>query len=173
MAVEIERKFLLCSERWREKASPGVFYRQGYVCTEKEYAVRVRIAGNRGYLSVKGAVSETTRREYEYEIPRPDAEEMLSFFCRRRPLEKIRRTVDYEGKTWEIDEFLGENAGLVIAEIELQEEGEPFDMPDWAGPEITKDERYLSVNLYLRPFTSWGKNQAEGVKEKQFLTAES
>lgn len=156
MAFEIERKFLVVNDNWRARAPAGTFYRQGYLCMEKRRAVRVRIFGNRGYLSVKSQEEKgITRREFEYEIPLSDAEEMLEALCDHPPVDKIRYVVAEAGARWEVDVFEGENQGLVVAEIELESEDQPFQRPAWAGREVTDDERYLNLYLYLHPFKKW------------------
>jgi adenylate cyclase len=155
MAIEIERKFLVKNDNWMLRASRGTAYRQGYVFSEGRSAVRVRVAGDRGFLAIKSPHEGISRREYEYEIPRRDAEEMLSILCKHPPVEKTRHTVVEAGLTWEVDVFAGANHGLVLAEIELEEEGQPVAIPEWAGKEVTRDDRYLNINLYLHPFREW------------------
>jgi len=156
MAFEIERKFLVLNDRWRARASEGTFYRQGYLCMEKRRAVRVRLFGNQGFISVKSQEEKgIIRREFEYEIPLDDAEEMIEALCDRPPVDKIRNVVEQAGARWEVDVFEGENQGLVVAEIELESEDQPFQLPDWAGREVTHDERYLNLNLYRHPFKKW------------------
>jgi adenylate cyclase len=156
MAFEIERKFLVLNDNWRAKASTGTFYRQGYLSFDKRCAVRVRMAGGRGFISVKSQEEgRFTRREFDYEIPLKDAEEMIEALCDYPPVDKIRYMVEEAGMTWEIDVFTGANDGLVVAEIELESEDQPFRIPDWAGAEVTHDERYLNVSLYLHPFKEW------------------
>ncbi len=153
MAVEIERKFLVKSDLWREGAS-GEVYRQGYLNREKGRTVRVRLAGGRGYLTIKGVPQGFTRAEFEYEIPSDDAEQLL-VLCEGPVIEKLRYRVPFEGFVWEVDEFLGANAGLVVAEIELPSEDTPFVTPPWAGKEVTGDARYSNSQLSVRPFTAW------------------
>jgi len=156
MAFEIERRFLVKNDRWRAGASRGKFYRQAYLSVDKRRAVRVRVAGGKGFISVKSQEEgRITRREFDYEIPLRDAEEMIEALCDHPPVDKIRYVVMEDGMTWEIDVFEGANEGLVIAEIELESEDQPVRLPDWAGPEVTRDERYLNVNLYLHPFREW------------------
>jgi len=156
MAFEIERKFLVLNDSWRARASKGTFYRQGYLSLDKRRAVRVRVAGGRGFISVKSQEEgRITRREFDYEIPLQDAEEMIEALCDHPPVDKIRYRVEEAGMTWEIDVFEGANDGLVVAEIELESEDQPFRLPDWTGAEVTHDERYLNVNLYRHPFKEW------------------
>jgi adenylate cyclase len=152
MATEIERKFLVHGADWRQ-GSP-VRLRQGYLSRDKERTVRVRIAGNRAYLTIKGLGRGLSRPEFEYEIPLDDAEELLGM-CDRPPLEKNRYTVKHAGATWEVDEFLGANAGLVIAEIELQHEQQQFQPPSWLSREVTHDPRYYNANLSAAPYGTW------------------
>ncbi len=155
MAFEIERRFLVKNDDWKRRASIGTAYRQGYIFTAEGCTLRVRVAGNRGFLTLKGLHEGITRREYDYEIPLAEAEEILSVFCTRTPVEKVRYTVEEAGIRWEVDVFSGANHGLVIAEVELPEEGQPVEPPGWAGEEVTGDTRYLNVNLYLLPFSEW------------------
>ncbi|NLX17974.1 MAG: CYTH domain-containing protein [Desulfobulbus sp.] len=154
MAQEIERKFLLKNERWRGLAE-GVLYRQGYLCASPERTVRVRIAGDRGYLAVKGVTLGTVRSEFEYIIPLSDAMEMLDTLCPQPQIEKKRYTIPYQGRIWEVDEFFGLNKGLIIAEIELASEDEHFDRPEWIGREVTGDTRYYNAALCTMPYTAW------------------
>ena len=154
MAQEIERKFLVVGDAWRGLA-PGTLFRQGYLSTVKERTVRVRVAGGKGWLTVKGISVGATRREYEYAIPPDDANEMLDALCRRPLIEKTRYCIPMEGFVWEVDEFAGVNAGLVIAEIELAEEGQSFPLPSWVGREVTDDPRYFNANLIARPYGTW------------------
>lgn len=155
MALEIERKFLLAGDGWRD-VSPGKLYRQGYLVNDTGCTVRVRIAGESGFLTIKGMTSGMTRSEYEYEIPAPDAEEMLKSLCRKPLIEKIRYRIPFAGHIWEVDEFLGENRGLLIAEVELSDENEALVKPKWAGVEVTGDQRYYNASLVKLPFSRWG-----------------
>ena len=154
MAREIERKFLVKDTRWRRSAS-GVHYRQGYLHTSRECSVRVRIAGDTAFLTVKGATQGMSRDEYEYPIPVGDAQVMLDRLCPQPQIEKIRYTLEYRGFTWEIDEFLGANQGLIVAEIELSEEHQAFPLPDWIGAEVTGMAQYYNSCLCHHPFTQW------------------
>jgi adenylate cyclase len=151
---EIERKFLLRDEAWRAGAS-GKPYRQGYLSTEPDRTVRVRVAGDLAFLTVKGRSQGASRAEYEYPLPRADAEEMLDHLCLRPLIEKTRYRVPYGGLVWEIDEFSGDNAGLVVAEVELEAEDQPVALPPWVGREVTGDPRYANASLVARPFASW------------------
>jgi CYTH domain-containing protein len=154
MGEEIERKFLVATEGWRETAE-GTRYRQGFLSTEPERTVRVRVAGPRGSITVKGKNVGARRAEFEYEIPVADAERMLDTLCKRPLIEKVRYTVAVAPHTWEIDVFEGENAGLVVAEIELRSEDEAFDKPEWVGDEVTGDPRYFNSNLVSNPYQTW------------------
>jgi len=154
MGQEIERKFLLAGEGWRGLAE-GIEYRQGYLCASKERSVRVRIAGDKGFLTVKGATVGAVRSEYEYAIPLDDARSLLDSLCQQPQIEKKRYTIPYHGFIWEIDEFFGLNTGLIVAEIELEAEAQPFEQPEWIGQEVTGDPRYYNAALCVAPFSSW------------------
>ncbi len=154
MATEIERKFLLKNDRWRTLAT-GVIYRQGYLSRKKEASVRIRIAGNQGYLTIKGLTVGNKRAEFEYPIPVEDAEIMLDTMCDRPLIEKIRYKIQQNGLIWEIDEFLRENQGLILAEVELKEENQVVELPDWIGVEVSDDARYFNINLVKEPFSQW------------------
>lgn len=154
MPQEIERKFLVRNDDWYVPGT-GVPYRQGYLSTVPERTVRVRLAGDKGFLTIKGATRGAARAEYEYEIPAGEAGEMLDKLCERPLIEKTRYLVEHHGMVWEIDKFSGDNAGLVIAEVELEEEGQAVVLPDWVGKEVTGDPRYYNANLIAEPFTSW------------------
>ncbi|MDY6979160.1 MAG: CYTH domain-containing protein [Pseudomonadota bacterium] len=155
MAVEIERKFLVNSERWREQADAGQQLAQGYLIGAREASVRVRIEGERANLNIKSATMGIYRQEYEYPIPLADAREMLDTLCEKPVIEKTRYHVEHAGHTWEVDVFEGENAGLVVAEIELASESEPFEQPDWLGEEVSADPRYYNVSLVKHPYKAW------------------
>jgi len=152
MAVEIERKFLVTGEAWRD--APAVYFCQGYLNRAKARTVRIRIAGERGCLTIKGENTGATRAEFEYEIPLGDARELLNL-CDGPLIEKYRRKLQHGGDLWEVDEFLGENAGLVVAEIELQSESQTFVKPNWVGDEVTHDARYYNSNLVSNPYKKW------------------
>ncbi len=154
MGKEIERKFLVVGDTWRGLA-PGARYRQGYLSTAKERTVRVRIAGEQAFLTVKGLSMGAVRAEFEYAIPAVDAEEMLDALCERPIVEKIRYRIPFAGLTWEVDKFGGVNAGLIVAEVELADEAQTFDRPDWIGREVTGEPRYFNANLVARPYSTW------------------
>lgn len=155
MPLEIERKFLVIGDGWKQTAE-GVFFCQGYLNRDKERTVRVRIAGEKAFLTIKGLSRGMARPEFEYEIPLDHAGEMLKI-CDGPLIEKIRYSLNHKGCIWEIDEFLGENNGLVIAEIELESEEQDFVIPDWVGAEVTDDARYFNSNLAFSPFARWDK----------------
>ena len=154
MGVEIERKFLLKNDTWRSLAK-GTKYRQGYLNSTKERTVRVRTIDDRGYITIKGLNKGATRVEYEYDIPESDASAMLDDLCERPIIEKNRYKIDFAGLIWEVDEFFGENRGLVVAEVELESEGQQFEKPDWIGDEVTGDPKYFNSNLVINPYIKW------------------
>jgi len=156
MAVEVERKFLVCNDNWRTQCDTGLVYRQAYIFLQTAGGVlRVRIAGDRAVLCLKIGKTMLRRLEYEYEIPPADAGEIMKECCDYPPVVKRRHRLTYDGSLWEVDEFLEKNDGLVLAEIELAHEEEHFSRPPWMGREVSDDTRYLSFNLYRRPFTTW------------------
>jgi len=154
MGKEIERKYLIKDDTWRKQAS-GTTYRQGYLSTVKERTVRVRTIDDKGFLTIKGITIGATRREYEYEIPMADANEMLDELCEKPIIEKTRFKISYAGLTWEIDEFAGVNQGLIVAEVELESEDQNIDFPPWVGEEVSGDPRYFNSNLIANPFANW------------------
>jgi CYTH domain-containing protein len=154
MPQEIERKFLIKGEDWRDTGA-GIPCRQGYLSTVPERTVRVRLIRNKGYLTIKGITVGATRAEYEYEIPAGEASELLDNLCERPLIEKIRYRIEHHGLTWEVDEFEGENAGLIIAEVELDEEGQSIMLPEWIGKEVTGDSRYYNASLIAAPYITW------------------
>ncbi|NQU56936.1 MAG: CYTH domain-containing protein [Rhodospirillales bacterium] len=154
MAKEIERKFLVAGDAWRQMAE-GTTYRQGYLSTVKERTVRVRTIDDQGFLTIKGITIGATRAEYEYEIPAADANEMLDDLCEQPIIEKKRYKVPLDGFVWEIDEFGGVNDGLIVAEIELESEEQTFNKPAWIGEEVSGDPRYFNSNLIANPFSTW------------------
>jgi adenylate cyclase len=154
VGVEIERKFLLKGDAWRTLGTP-VLLRQGYLSLDPARTVRVRIEGASGTMTIKGKNAGATRGEWEYPIPVADAAELLDKLCQCPLIEKYRRRIAYQGHTWEVDEFLGENAGLLVAEIELASEDEAFDKPDWIGEEVTGDARYYNSSLIRTPYSLW------------------
>ncbi len=153
MGVEIERKFRVVSDRWRDLA-PGELYRQGYIPT-LESTVRIRVVGDRGFITIKGITQGISRAEFEYEIPLNDATQMLDSLCKPPLIEKYRHKIELNGLVWEVDEFLGENRGLTIAEVELQSADQVIELPGWVGEDVSHDPRYYNSNLTKHPFTTW------------------
>ena len=154
MAKEIERKFLVKGDAWRALAK-GTTYRQGYLNSAKERTVRVRSAEDKAFLTIKGLTLGATRAEYEYEIPFDEGKAMLDALAEKPLIEKKRYKIPAGDLTWEIDEFLGDNAGLTVAEVELKSEDQAFDRPAWLGDEVTGDTRYYNANIIKKPFTRW------------------
>lgn len=159
MAVEIERKFLLANDDWRAQISQSRNMKQGYlvdVVTENAKAsVRIRLEEESANINIKSADIGITRQEFEYTIPLDEAEEMLRKLCHQPIIEKTRHIVEHGGYTWEIDEFSGDNAGLIVAEIELSSVDEAFPSADWLGEEVSDDARYYNVNLTEHPYKHW------------------
>ncbi|MBN2108436.1 MAG: CYTH domain-containing protein [Deltaproteobacteria bacterium] len=158
MGSEIERKFLVKGDAWKQGAS-GVRYRQGYLPTADETTVRVRIAGEKAFFTIKSKTEGIARSEYEYGIPVADAESMLSTLCRRPLIEKTRYQVMHAGRLWEIDVFEGENEGLVLAEVELPDAGVAVKLPDWVGTEVSADPKYYNASLNRYPYTKWMESE--------------
>lgn len=161
MPIEIERKFLVTSDAWRAQASRVVHMAQGYLndlatldAGAMNVSVRVRIEGDGAFLNMKSRQAGTTRQEFDYAIPVDDAHALLALAVGGR-IEKYRHYVEFEGHTFEVDEFLGDNAGLVVAELELAHADEPYGRPDWLGAEVTDDTRYYNLALASRPYCSW------------------
>ena len=154
MGIEIEKKFLLTGSAWKELTT-GTAYRQGYLSSQKERTVRVRIINDTGFLTIKGPSVGATRMEYEYNIPIEDAKNLLDQLCEKPIIEKKRYKIEFGGFIWEVDEFFGENEGLIVAEIELESEDQEFEKPEWVGEEVTADPRYYNSNLIKEPYTRW------------------
>ena len=154
MGKEIERKYLIRSDEWKNLAK-GKYYRQGYLSTVKERVVRVRTIDDKGFLTIKGVTVGVSRSEFEYPIPAEDANLMLDALCEKPIIEKFRAKVEFAGLVWEIDEFHGDNEGLVVAEVELTEENQQIELPSWIGEEVSGDTRYFNSNLIKHPFTQW------------------
>lgn len=155
MGVEIERKFLLRDERWREDADAGERMRQGYLSADTQCSVRVRLVGAQAFLGIKSAASAVRRLEFEFPIPLDDARQLLNQVCLPAQVDKTRYRVPVGRHVWEIDVFEGDNAGLVVAEIELDDEDEAFERPAWLGEEVSHDPRYFNMNLAVNPFSRW------------------
>jgi adenylate cyclase len=155
MALEIEHKFLLANEDWRKEIHRSELFRQGYLSSQPTSSIRVRICEHQAWLNIKSATVGTHRLEYEYEIPVADAQEILIHLCSKPLIEKTRHYVQHGNDLWEIDEFEGANEGLIVAEIELEEIGQPFEKPTWLGREVTDDLRYYNNNLAHYPYSQW------------------
>lgn len=155
MGTEIERKFLVSDDSWSAAADAGKVIRQGYLTTDPARTVRVRRKGDRGFLTIKGTTTGATRAEFEWEIPVDEADAMLDTLALRPLIEKTRYTIDHAGHEWVLDVFVGDNAGLVMAEVELESEDEAVELPGWAGAEVTEDARYYNASLVKAPFTTW------------------
>jgi adenylate cyclase len=154
MAQEIERKFLVDLTRWHP-GGESAFIAQGYLSTDKDRTVRVRVLNQQAFLTIKGRTVGASRTEFEYEIPADDARIMLRDLCLQPIIEKTRHYENHAGRRWEIDVFHGANEGLVVAEIELDNEADDFARPDWAGEEVTDDPRYFNSNLLAKPYSEW------------------
>jgi adenylate cyclase len=155
MAIEIEKKFLLHEALWARATKPEAdYFKQGYLYSDSSKTIRVRVTNSSGYLTIKGKTSGISRPEYEYEIPKQEAEELLTQFA-ESALEKYRYRLTYASKIWEVDVFEGKNKGLLLAEIELQDENERFELPPWIGQEVTSDHRYNNSYLAKHPFSEW------------------
>jgi adenylate cyclase len=155
MAVEIERKFLVKNDSWRKNVESQVHIMQGYLANGVNASVRVRVKGDAAFLTIKGATAGIRRSEYEYRIPVEDAEAMLRDLALFPAIDKVRYNVRCGKHLWELDLFAGANEGLVMAEVELVSEDEAFELPEWAGDEVSGDSRYYNVNLAQRPYNSW------------------
>lgn len=155
MGLEIERKFLVNREKWNlENKGKGCLFKQGYILTDPEKTIRVRLTDTDGYLTIKGISHGAVRQEFEYLIPPEEALELLHNFASNL-VEKIRYKVRVGDKTWEVDEFMGANAGLLVAEVELTYENEPFELPSWLGKEVTNESKYYNSNLAQNPYSQW------------------
>jgi adenylate cyclase len=154
MPLEIERKFLVKDNSWRRPGA-GTRFRQGYLSTDRERTVRVRLAGKQAWLTIKGPNDGATRLEYEYAIPVLHAGELLDRLCIAPLIEKVRYRVEHAGLVWEVDEFEGDNAGLILAEVELSDPDQSVALPDWVGEEVTGDARYYNSSLVSNPYRAW------------------
>ena len=153
MNIEIERKFLLLNNLWKSEAI-GVHYKQAYLNEKGDNTIRVRIEGNQAKLTIKSKATNISRMEFEYDIPMEDAEKLF-LIAKTTKKKKYRYKIEYAGNIWEVDEFLGDNEGLVIAEIELKSENQPFQKPSWIGMEVSGDKRYTNANLARNPYKNW------------------
>lgn len=154
MSIEIERKFLLKSDEWRSLGE-AKFYQQGYLLIDKSKTIRVRTIGNQGFLTIKGSSIGISRSEFEYEIPIDEAKQILDILCEKPLIEKYRTKIIFPDLIWEVDEFIGENSGLVIAEVELKNENQRIDLPDWIGKEVSANPKYNNSYLVKHPYKSW------------------
>ena len=158
MPSEIERKFLVRDQSWRENARDPMRIRQGYIVGGADASVRVRVSGERAWLNLKSATVSVSRAEFDYPIPLADAERILEELCVKPLIEKTRYFVDHANHCWEVDVFEGDNAGLVVAEIELGSEDERFEHPAWVGEEVSQDVRYYNAALVKHPYSSWRRS---------------
>ena len=154
MASEIERKFLVSDDSWRSADPAGVRMAQGYLTLDPDRTVRVRVAGDQAWLTIKGRSVGITRAEFEYPVPACDARELLAM-CLPTVIDKTRHRISYEGHIWEVDEFHGANQGLVVAEVELADASAEPVLPPWVGAEVSDDSRYYNASLAMLPYTGW------------------
>ena len=157
MGIEIERKYLVNGTDWK-KQGKGQFYQQGYLSSHPDRTVRIRRVENTGYVTIKGKASGASRTEYEYPIPVQDAIAMLDQLCEKPLIEKVRYRIAYQGLVWEVDEFQGENLGLVVAEVELTADDQAIELPAWVGREVTGEKKYYNSNLIKHPFSTWSQS---------------
>ncbi|WP_455374696.1 CYTH domain-containing protein [Kaarinaea lacus] len=155
MATEIERKFLVVNDSWRKQVARQKAIKQGYFGPPNKASIRIRIDGDSANINIKSATLDIVRKEYEIPVPLTDAEEMLQHLCERPFIEKVRHLVPRGDHVWEVDEFSGDNKGLIVAEIELSRADEFFEKPDWLGEEVSHDERYYNVRLVKNPYKNW------------------
>ncbi|CAK7053909.1 MAG: Inorganic triphosphatase [Desulfovibrio sp.] len=156
--TEIERKFLVKDDSWRGEVTETKPLRQGYIATEAAASVRVRIDGNEARLTIKGKKTRGAGPEFEYAIPMEDAEALLETCAKKPFIEKNRHIVRRDGLVWEVDEFFGENAGLIVAEVELTSPDQEIPLPEWIGREVTADSRYANARLVQTPYAAWPEN---------------
>ena len=159
MGIELERKFLVSSDEWRS-AGRAVHFRQAYLATGPPVAVRVRVMEGQAYINIKKSTTDIMREEFEYPIPLRDGEKILEGLCVGSTIEKTRHYVEHEGFVWEIDEFEGVNAGLVVAEAEFEHEDQVIPLPPWIGKEVSSNPRHLNANLALKPYSQWEPDTA-------------
>lgn len=157
MGTEIERKFLVATSSWRSQIRRQFEIAQGYLSTDADRTIRVRICDEQGLLTIKGRPQGLVRREFEYDIPVEDARQLLAEFCDGHPIQKRRHEVDVGDHVWEIDVFSGANAGLVLAEVELEYPDEAIEIPPWVGDEVTGDVRYYNSRLVEEPYETWNQ----------------
>ena len=154
MKKEIERKFLVRGVGYKDLGGYEHCI-QGYIPSTNEPLIRIRTIGNKSFLTIKSDINGITRLEYEYQIPNQDAKDLLELFCKESIVEKNRYRIEYKTTIWEIDEFLGDNQGLVVAEVELNSEDQPYDKPDWIGEEVSTIKKYYNYNLAHHPYKKW------------------
>jgi CYTH domain-containing protein len=154
MSIEIERKFLVVGDAWKNHVSGQFQLKQGYLQSAPERTVRIRTSNKEGFITIKGKTEGITRTEYEYPIPFSEALSLLAL-CENTPIEKVRYLVSHGSLTWEVDVFEGLNSGLVLAEVELQHENQEIDLPDWIGAEVSSDPRFYNSTLSAHPFSTW------------------
>lgn len=155
MGIETERKFLVDHQKWQQVLKPtGTHYRQGYLLNNNKGTIRVRVSDKKGYITLKGPTVGISRKEYEYPIPVNEGIELLDNFSAPE-VQKIRYRIEFETKLWEVDVFLGDNAGLIVAEIELQHPTDEFKKPTWIALEVSNDKRYYNSNLSINPYKKW------------------
>lgn len=159
MNIEIERKYRVTDTSYRTQATRCTYYKQGYLSVTPAATVRIRIAGDRAFITVKGTTTGYSRQEYEYPIPVVDAARMLDSLCQSGLIEKRRYLYPFAGHTWEIDEFMGDNEGLIVAEVELQSESEAVQLPPFIGREVTGDPRYYNACLAQNPYKNWEEKE--------------
>ncbi len=155
MAIEIEHKFLLANENWRSQIHKSIIIQQGYLTSAPTNSIRVRISDKNAWMNIKSATIGNQRLEFEYKIPLPDAEQIIAELCQGPLITKTRHFVKHDGHVWEIDEFSGDNDGLIVAEIELSNLDEKFSIPDWIDKEVTGDLKYYNNNLVRHPYNTW------------------
>lgn len=172
MAEEKERKYLLRSDEWRTKPQTSEHYRQGYVCLDPDRSVRIRISDSEAFVTIKGKMDGGSRPEFEYAIPVDDGREMLERLCMKPFIEKTRHKIRENEATWEVDEFEGENAGLVVAELESKPGVDDAKLPTWVGEEVTDDPRYLNLNLVQHPYSEWSGRPQPPETKFQFKSGE-
>ena len=155
MGLEIERKFRVVNDNWKSSVESRAVLKQGYLAASEDLAIRVRIEGEQAQLNIKGGTAGISRSEYEYDIPRADAEEMINRLVSGSVIDKTRYKVRCGDHIWDLDVFHGDNQGLVVAEIELEREDEDFLRPDWVGEEVSDDPRYFNASLIKHPYRDW------------------
>jgi CYTH domain-containing protein len=154
LGIEIERKFLVKSDEWKSLGK-RIFYQQGYLLIDKNRTIRIRVIEEKGFVTIKGSVSGISRSEYEYQIPVEEAKVILETLCVKPIISKYRTKIKLNNLVWEVDEFIDENEGLVLAEVELENENQKIDIPSWIGDEVTGDIKYYNSMLIKNPFTKW------------------